>query len=84
MEDRGPQVRAVAITFLILPAVATLMRCWVRIKMIKSFALDDWLSVFTLFWLIIYGSLIIAGVEWGVGQHVSHLSTHQKVVAMKM
>jgi hypothetical protein len=52
--------------------------------MIKAFALDDWLAVATLLLLTAYASLIIAGVEYGVGRHVLELTTHNRVTAMKM
>jgi len=44
-EDRGPQVAAVAILFLILSWIAVSLRCYVRICMIKNFGADDWLAV---------------------------------------
>ncbi|KIW05016.1 uncharacterized protein PV09_04172 [Verruconis gallopava] len=84
MENRGPQVRAVAITFLVLPWIAVVARCYVRIQMIKSFAADDWLAVVTLLLLTVYASLILAGVSWGVGKHVFELTVHQQVTAMKI
>jgi apolipoprotein N-acyltransferase len=84
MADRGPQARSVAITFIVLTWLAVTARCWVRIKMIKAFALDDWLAVATLLLLTAYASLIIAGVEYGVGRHVLELTTHNRVTAMKM
>jgi hypothetical protein len=52
--------------------------------MIKAFALDDWLAVVTLLLLTVYGSLIIAGVQWGVGKHMAELDVHRRVTAMKM
>lgn len=47
-ENRGPEVEAVAILFLILAWVFVALRCYVRIFMIKSFGTDDWLAVFAL------------------------------------
>jgi hypothetical protein len=40
----GP-LRANATCLLILTWMAVLPRCWVRIRIVKSFGLDDWLMV---------------------------------------
>jgi hypothetical protein len=48
IEDRGPQVEAVAITFLTLSWIAVSLRCYVKFYMIKLFRIDDWLAVLSL------------------------------------
>jgi hypothetical protein len=48
IENRGPQVEAVAITFLALSWVATILRCYVRFFMKKLFMIDDWFAVISL------------------------------------
>jgi hypothetical protein len=48
IENRGPQLIGVIILFLALSWIAVPLRMWVRIKIIKSFALDDWLTLVTL------------------------------------
>jgi hypothetical protein len=48
IQDRGPQVEAVAITFLILSWIAVCLRCYVKLYMIKMFKLNDWLAVLSL------------------------------------
>jgi len=48
IDNRGPLIAAVGILFLVLTWVAVSLRCYVRIFMIKSFGLDDWLSVAAL------------------------------------
>jgi hypothetical protein len=46
--DRGPQVAAVAILFLVTSWLAVLLRVYVRGVMTKSFGIDDTLAVVTL------------------------------------
>ena len=46
--DRGPEIAAVGITFLILCWVSVSLRCYVRIFLTGSFGADDWLSVAAL------------------------------------
>lgn len=36
------QLLAVLITFLLLDSFFVGLRCWVRIKLVKAFGLDDW------------------------------------------
>jgi hypothetical protein len=48
IDDHGQLIAAVGILFLVLTWVAVTSRCYVRIFMIKSFGLDDWLSVAAL------------------------------------
>jgi len=48
IENRSPQVEAVAITFLALSWVAIILRCYVRFFMKKLFGIDDWFAVISL------------------------------------
>jgi hypothetical protein len=41
--NRGPELLAVNIAFLITACAAWSLRCFVRIKMTKAFGFDDWL-----------------------------------------
>jgi hypothetical protein len=40
---RGPDLLAVDILFMSAAVVANALRCYVRIRMVKAFGLDDWL-----------------------------------------
>ena len=48
IDSRGLLIASIGILFLVLTWVAVSLRCYVRIFMIKSFGLDDWLSVAAL------------------------------------
>ena len=52
MEDRGHEILAVAIPFLVLSWVTVGLRVYVRAGMLKSFGMDDWAMVVTLVRLI--------------------------------
>ena len=52
IEDRGPQVEAAAITFLVLSWIMVCLRCYVKLYMIKLFGINDWLAVLSLVWLV--------------------------------
>lgn len=83
-DDRSGDVRAVGIVFLVLPLLSVLARCYVRIFMIKNFAVDDWLAVTTMVFMTAYAALIIAGAGTGVGRHQADLTLEQKIISMKM
>lgn len=48
IESRGPQLLAVVLTLLGFAFTATLLRCYVRIKIVKAFGLDDYFMVAAL------------------------------------
>lgn len=83
-DNRGPEVRIVILSFLIASWVTVLARCWVRVKMIKAFAWDDWLTVLTLLLFTIYSSFVLVGVNEGCGRHVHDLAVKQRVNAMRV
>jgi hypothetical protein len=41
--NRGPELLAVNIAFVAVAILAYSLRCFVRLKMVKAFGLDDWL-----------------------------------------
>ena len=52
MEDRGHELFAVSIPFLVLSWVTMGLRVYVRVGMLKSFGIDDWAMAVTLVSLI--------------------------------
>jgi hypothetical protein len=62
IENRGPQVEAVVILFLILSWTAVGLRCYVKLFMTKLFKIDDWLALASLVcWAcLLYGVSLIA------------------------
>ena len=48
MADRRSDLYAVTSLFLGLTWLSVSLRCWVRVRIIKSFGLDDWLTVVAL------------------------------------
>lgn len=81
-ENRGPEVRIVIISFLAVSWITVLARCWVRVRMIKAFALDDWLTVLTLQLFTVYSALVLVGEHWGCGRRHHDLTVKQRVNAM--
>lgn len=48
IENRGPQVHAVLIPFIILLWIAVGLKCYVKLFIIKSFRINNWLALAAL------------------------------------
>ncbi|KAF1958983.1 hypothetical protein CC80DRAFT_441815 [Byssothecium circinans] len=72
--NRGPELRAVNIAFLITAVIAYSLRCYVRVGMVKGYKYDDWLMGFALLFFIAYCTSSNIGVHYGTGRHYTDLS----------
>lgn len=45
IENRGPTLQAVAVSLLVAATISILLRCYVRIFLIKNFGVDDYFMV---------------------------------------
>lgn len=82
--NRGPELEGTIILFLALSWVTVVLRCYVRIRMIKCFAIDDYLTLITLALFTIYGGMVLSGVHWGSGGHMQDLTIRQQRNAMEI
>ncbi|KAF2727389.1 hypothetical protein EJ04DRAFT_505762 [Polyplosphaeria fusca] len=72
-QNRGPQLLAIDISFMSLAALSNALRCYVRLRMVKAFGLDDWLMMLATASFLTYSTFSLAGVHHGTGQHHAHL-----------
>jgi hypothetical protein len=42
VENRGPELQAVCYTLAVAAVIATSLRCFVRVLLVKNFGFDDW------------------------------------------
>ncbi|KAL5381739.1 hypothetical protein DPSP01_006926 [Paraphaeosphaeria sporulosa] len=82
MQERGGQVAAVAILFLILTWVTVGLRCYVRISIVKAFGLDDKLMVLTLGFFTAYLGCQLGGAVHGTGARRVNLTDEQAQTAL--
>ena len=54
----APQIMAITGSFFAIALVVVLLRCYVRISMLKVFGIDDWIMVFSM--VRLPGSLTLA------------------------
>lgn len=48
MADRNAAVRGVAAAFLALASVAVILRCYVRVRLVKGFGWDDFVMILAM------------------------------------
>ncbi|KAH7150212.1 hypothetical protein B0J13DRAFT_285537 [Dactylonectria estremocensis] len=83
IENRGPLLMAINLTFLSLALVCIVLRCFVRVFMVKAFGKDDWLMLVGTVFFTLYASCSTAGVTYGTGRHHADLETKNIQTAMK-
>ncbi|EUC27626.1 hypothetical protein COCCADRAFT_111214 [Bipolaris zeicola 26-R-13] len=67
--NRGPELLAVNIAFVTTAVLACLLRCFVRVRMVKAFGLDDWLMVVATLFFVAYTTSSCIGISHGTGRH---------------
>ncbi|KAL4889542.1 hypothetical protein BDV59DRAFT_117000 [Aspergillus ambiguus] len=81
--DRSAAVRAVAAVFMSFACTAVLLRCYVRIRLVRAFGWDDITMLIATGFYIMFSACMIGGSLYGTGKHFTELTAHQSVVAMK-
>ncbi|KAL2818094.1 hypothetical protein BJX63DRAFT_384567 [Aspergillus granulosus] len=83
MVDRSPAVRGVAAAFLTLSSIAVILRCYVRLRIVKAFGWDDGIMILAMLFYIMFCACMIGGGIWGTGRHLTELTPKQRTVAME-
>ncbi|CAG9952711.1 unnamed protein product [Clonostachys rosea f. rosea IK726] len=83
IENRGPELQAVGITLVSFAIFSTLLRCYVRLFMVKSFGFDDWCMLFALINFGLFVGCALVGVAFGTGRHHKDLQPHDIEIALK-
>jgi hypothetical protein len=83
MVDRPAAVRGVAAAFLSLSSVAVILRCYVRLRIVKAFGWDDIVMIFAMLLYIMFCGCMIGGSLWGTGKHLYELTSKQRATAME-
>ena len=83
MTDRNLEVKAVAATFMSIAAVTVILRCYVRLRIVKAFGWDDGAMVIAMVFYALFSGSMIGGSLYGTGRHFSELTAQQRVTAME-
>ncbi|CAK7272941.1 hypothetical protein SEPCBS57363_005401 [Sporothrix epigloea] len=81
-DDRGPQLAAILISFLVFSIVATALRCYSMGVILKRFYVEDWLAVITAGVYCIYTAVGLRSIHYGLGQHVHNVPPEDRVNAV--
>ncbi|KAF2123136.1 hypothetical protein BDV96DRAFT_481277 [Lophiotrema nucula] len=81
--NRGSQLLGIDATFAVLAPIAVLLRCYVRLFMVKAFGVDDWLMTFSTSSFICYCSFSMVGVHYGTGHHKWDMKRENWQLAMR-
>ncbi|KAH8668816.1 hypothetical protein BX600DRAFT_460764 [Xylariales sp. PMI_506] len=82
VEDRSPTLRAVCITLLVCSLVASGLRCYTRLGILRAFGPDDWTMVAANIAYIIYIACAITGSVYGIGHHKADLPPQNVVTGL--
>ncbi|GKZ24864.1 hypothetical protein AbraIFM66951_001709 [Aspergillus brasiliensis] len=81
--NRNAVVRAVPAIFLTVTSITVLLRCYVRLKLIKAFGWDDGIMVLAMAVFAMFCGVMIGGSIYGTGKHFDELTASHRVTAMK-
>jgi hypothetical protein len=80
----GYQLVVVVIIFLILTYISVGLRCFVRIKITRAFAVDDWLMVVSQVIFTMSCAFILRGIHYGIGRHDKELFVSDEIEGLKV
>lgn len=83
MTDRSVEVKAVAATFVSIACVTVMLRCYVRLRVVRGFGWDDGAMVVAMLFYFMFSGSMIGGSLYGTGQHMKDLTAAQRVTAME-
>ncbi|RSL61736.1 hypothetical protein CEP54_006105 [Fusarium duplospermum] len=83
VENRGPELQAVCYTLATAAVISTLLRCFVRVRLVKNFGFDDWCMCTALVSFLLFVICALIGVHYGTGRHHKDLDPEDIKQAMK-
>ncbi|KAF6841256.1 integral membrane protein [Colletotrichum musicola] len=85
IQYRGMQLFAVQLAFLIAAGLFTLARAYVKVCIVKSVAVDDWLIFGAMVLMYtVYGGVALHGITNGAtGKHITELTVEQAAVSLR-
>ncbi|KAI9159102.1 hypothetical protein HJFPF1_07110 [Paramyrothecium foliicola] len=72
-ESRATELICVNVIFLAASLISIVLRCYVRLFMVRSWGLDDWLMALAAIFFTLYASFSTAGAAYGTGRHHADL-----------
>ncbi|EEA28437.1 hypothetical protein TMatcc_003233 [Talaromyces marneffei ATCC 18224] len=82
-DDRSLVVKAVPAVFLTIACLTVILRCYVRISIVKAFGVDDGAMVLSMLCYIMFCACMIGGALYGTGRRFADLTAAQRMTAME-
>ncbi|KEY84117.1 integral membrane protein [Aspergillus fumigatus] len=82
-DDRSLEVKVVAAVFMAIASVTVILRCYVRLFVVKAFGWDDGAMVIAMLWYLMFCGCMIGGARYGTGRRFADLTAHRRVTAME-
>ncbi|KAF4545567.1 hypothetical protein BFW01_g7012 [Lasiodiplodia theobromae] len=83
LEGRAPEFFKVLVVMIVLATVATALRVYVRLKIVKAFGVDDYFMVAALLAFIMFTTCALGGIRYGTGQHMANLTPDNTMRALR-
>lgn len=81
--NRGPELQAVCSVFVSMAFVATALRVYVRLRIVRSFGWDDAWMVAAMCTHVMFATCAIGGVHYGTGRYFKELNDEEIYKAMR-
>ncbi|KAK0378889.1 integral membrane protein [Colletotrichum limetticola] len=84
IQYRGMQLFAVQLSFMLAAGFFVLARAYVKVCIVKSLAVDDWLIFGAMLGYTAYGGIALHGITNGAtGKHITELTVDQAAVSLR-
>ncbi|CAJ2509889.1 Uu.00g057890.m01.CDS01 [Anthostomella pinea] len=83
-DDRGPELATITAVFLGLSSLTVFLRCYVRLCLLRTFRMEDYLALGTLLCFIVYSTFVMFSIQHGAGKHLDEVPAHDIPEALKM
>ncbi|KAH8197857.1 hypothetical protein TruAng_007956 [Truncatella angustata] len=81
-ETRAPQFQGVLIAFLLASTVSVAARCYTRIRLVRIFAVEDYLAVATYIFYAAYTTCALISIQHGLCSHVADVPLEERPKAI--
>ncbi|KAH7065589.1 hypothetical protein B0J12DRAFT_715639 [Macrophomina phaseolina] len=83
LEGRAPEFFAVLVVMITLATISTLLRIFVRLRLVKAFGADDYFMVAALVCFVLFTTCALCGVRYGTGRHMADLTPESAMRALR-
>ncbi|KAF4302268.1 hypothetical protein GTA08_BOTSDO09632 [Botryosphaeria dothidea] len=83
LEGRAPEFFTILVVMIVFATVSSLLRVYVRLRIVKAFGLDDYLMVAALLCFIMFTTCALGGIRYGTGRHMTSLTPDSAMRALR-